>query len=73
MTALRIGKKFLQMKIPIGNLSAKLKNSSQNSINNPVLKMGQRSKWTFLQRRHTGGHKAKEKMLNITNSLLLVP
>ena len=29
--------------------------------------MGKRSKQTFLQRRHTDGQKAHEKMLNITN------
>ena len=29
--------------------------------------MGGRSKQTFLQRRHTDGQKAHEKMLNITN------
>ena len=29
--------------------------------------MGRRSKQTFLQRQHTDGQKAHEKMLNITN------
>ena len=33
----------------------------------PNQKMGRRSKQTFLQRRHTGGQKAHEKMLNIAN------
>ena len=35
--------------------------------NQPSRKMGQRSKWTFVQRRHPGGHKAPKKMLSITN------
>ena len=30
--------------------------------------MGERSKQTFLQRRHTDGQQAYEKMLNITNN-----
>ena len=30
-------------------------------------KMGRRSKQTFLQRRHTDGQKAQEKMLHIAN------
>ena len=30
-------------------------------------KMGRRPKYTFLQRKHTDGQQAKEKMLNITN------
>ena len=33
----------------------------------PNQKMGQRPKQTFLQRRHTDGQEAHEKMLNITN------
>ena len=33
----------------------------------PNPKMGIRSKQTFLQRRHTDGQEAHEKMLNITN------
>ena len=33
----------------------------------PNQKMGGRSKKTFLQRRHTGGQKAHETTLNITN------
>ena len=35
--------------------------------NQPSRKMGQRSKWTFVQRRHPGGHTAPKKMLSITN------
>ena len=30
-------------------------------------KMGRQSKYTFLQRRHTDGQEAHEKVLNITN------
>ena len=33
----------------------------------PNQKMGRRSKQTFLQRRHTDGQEAHEKMLNIAN------
>ena len=29
--------------------------------------MGRRPKWTFLQRRHTDGHKAHENLLNSAN------
>ena len=34
----------------------------------PNQKMGRKSKQTFLQRRHTDGQEAHEKMLNVTNS-----
>ena len=37
----------------------------QNTIN-PREKIGQRSKWMYLERRHRDGHKAYEKMLSIT-------
>ena len=37
--------------------------------NNPVQKMGRRSKQTFPQRRHTNGQNAHEKMLNITDAV----
>ena len=40
-------------------------NIKKNKQHNP--KMGRRLKYTFLQRRHTDGHEAHEKMLNITN------
>ena len=33
----------------------------------PNQKMGQRTKQTFLQRRHTDGQQTHEKMLNITH------
>ena len=35
--------------------------------NNPIKKMGRRPKQTFLQRRHTDGQQAHEKMLNTAN------
>ena len=35
--------------------------------NSPIKKMGGRTKQTFLQRRHTDGQEAHEKMLNISN------
>ena len=37
--------------------------------NNPVKKMGERPKQTFLQRRHTDGQEAHEKVLNIKSKL----
>ena len=40
-------------------------NIKRNKQPNP--KTGRRSKQTFLQRRHTGGQEADEKLLNITN------
>ena len=35
--------------------------------NNPIKKMDQRTKQTFLQRRHTDGSQTHEQMLNITH------
>ena len=49
----KIYKQFMQLKI---------QNNTQ-----PNRKMGRRPKKTFLQRRHTDGQEAHEKMLNITN------
>ena len=40
-------------------------NIKKNKQPNP--KMGRRPKQTFLQRRHTDGQEAHEKLLNITN------
>ena len=40
-------------------------NSKKNK--QPNQKMGRRPQQTFLQRRHTDGQEAHEKMLNITN------
>ena len=38
-----------------------------NNIKQPTQKMGRGSKKTFIQRKHTDGQKAYEKMLNIAN------
>ena len=40
---------------------------NSRKINDPIQKMGQRTKQTFLQRRHTDGQQTHEKMLNITH------
>ena len=40
-------------------------NSKKNQ--QPKWKMGRKPKWTFLQRTHTDGQQAHEKMLTITN------
>ena len=39
-----------------------------NNNNKKYQKMSQRTKQTFLQRRHTDGYKTHEKMLNITHN-----
>ena len=36
-------------------------------MNDPIKKMGQRTKQTFFQRRHRDGKQTHEKMLNITH------
>ena len=41
--------------------------NNKNNTKKPTQKMGRRPKQTFLQRRHTHGQEAHEKMLNITN------
>ena len=41
--------------------------NNKNNNKKPNQKMGRRPKQTFLQRRHTHGQEAHEKMLNITN------
>ena len=65
------GKKCLQLNLETRTFSPKHAISSCSSIpkknNQPSRKMGQRSKWTFVQRRHPGGHTAPKKMLSITN------
>ena len=38
---------------------------NSRKINDPIKKMGQRTKQTFLQRRCTDGYQTHEKMLNI--------
>ena len=40
---------------------------NSRKINDPIQKMGQRTKQTFLQRRHTDGQQTHEKMFNITH------
>ena len=40
---------------------------NSRKINDPIKKMGQRTKQTFLQRRRTDGYQTHEKMLNITH------
>ena len=40
---------------------------NSRKINDPIKKMGQRTKQTFLQRRDTDGKQTHEKMLNITH------
>ena len=42
--------------------------TTQQQKTQPNQKMGRRNKKIFVQRRHTDGHKAHEKMLNITNN-----
>ena len=64
------GRKSLQMKELMSDKSPKYTKTHaaqyQKKPNNPIQKMGRRSKQTFLQR-HTDGQKPHEKMLNITN------
>ena len=44
-----------------------VKNKNKQAKNTPIKKNGQlRPTYTFLQRRHTDGQQAHEKMLNIT-------
>ena len=47
--------------------AAQYQNKKERKKKNPIKKMGRRSKQTFLQRRHTDGQKAHEKLFNITN------
>ena len=42
-------------------------NSQQQETKKPISKMGRQPKQAFLQRRHTDGQQAREKMLSITN------
>ena len=42
------------------------KQLNTRKINGSIKKMGQRTKQTFLQRRHTDGQQTHEKMFNIT-------
>ena len=51
----------------ISNIYKQLLQLNSRKINDPIKKMGQRTKQTFLQRRHTNGQETHEKMLNITH------
>ena len=55
-----MGKKCLELNLETRNLSPKYANSSCSSIYTlkkiPLEKMDQKSKWTFVQRRHPGDH-----------------
>ena len=50
----------------ISKIHKQLLQLNSRKINAPIKKMGQRTKQTFLQRRHTDGQQTYEKMLNIT-------
>lgn len=68
---LRVGKeKCFQMEtqgIHLQNRQTGLVQLNIKKIKQPNRKMGQRSKWTFVQRRHPGGHEAPEKMFSVPN------
>ena len=51
----------------ISKIYKQLLELNSRKINDPIKKMGQRTKYTFLQRRHTDGYQTHEKMLNITH------
>ena len=51
----------------ISKIYKQLLQLNSRKINDPIKKMGQRTKQTFLQRRHTVGFQTHEKMLNITH------
>ena len=51
----------------ISEIYKQLKQINNNNKIQPNQKMGGRPKQTFLQRRHTDGQQAHEKMSNITN------
>ena len=50
----------------ISKIHKQLMKLNTRKINDPIKKMGQRSKQTFLQRRHIDSKQTHEKMLNIT-------
>ena len=60
---------FLNDAIDKGLISRICKQCMQLNIKNkqPSQKLGRSSKQTFLQRRHTDGQEAHEKMFNLTN------
>jgi len=51
----------------ISKIYKQLLQLNSRKINDPIKKMGGRTKQTFLQRRHTDGKQTYEKMLNITH------
>ena len=51
----------------ISKMYKQLMQLNTRKINDPIKKMGQRTKQTFLQRRHTDGYQTYEKLLNITH------
>ena len=51
----------------ISKIYKQLTQLNTRKINDPIKKMGQRTKQTFLQRRHTDSQQTHEKILNITN------
>ena len=62
-----ICKRCDQQGIGLQNLQAAHCSSISKKQIKPNQKMGRRPKKIFLQRRHTDGQEAHEKMLNITN------
>ena len=51
----------------VSKIHKQLMQLNTRNINDPIEKMGQRTKQTFLQRRNTDGKQTHEKMLNITH------
>ena len=58
---------FANVAVNKGLISKICKQIKQLNNEKKNQKMGRRLKQTFLQRRHTDGQQAREKMLNITN------
>ena len=63
------GKKCLQMEIQgiLQNMHTVHAAQFKEKKKKDNRKVGQRSKWAFLQRRHPGGHKVHKKMLSVPN------
>ena len=51
----------------VSKIYKQLMQLNTRKINDPIKKMGQRTKQTFLQRRHTDDQQTHEKMLNIAH------